>query len=66
MRVMLASSFPLADVSGREMDEAALQRLLAEMVWFPTALLDVRYVRWTPVDDTRAQASLRVRGRRPP
>ena len=63
MRVMLASSFPLADVSGREMDEAALQRLLAEMVWFPTALLDVRYVRWTPVDDTRAQATLRVRGR---
>lgn len=63
MRVMLASSFRLADVRGREMDEASLQRLLAEMVWFPTALLDARYVRWTPVDDTRARATLRVRGR---
>jgi uncharacterized protein DUF6544 len=63
MRVVLASSLPLADVRGRELDEAALQRLLGEMVWFPTALLDPRYVRWTPVDDTRARATLRVRGR---
>lgn len=63
MRVVLASTLPLADVRGQEMDEASLQRLLGEMVWFPTALLDTRYVRWTPVDDTHARATLRVRGR---
>lgn len=63
MRVMLASTVRLADVRGRELDEAALQRLLAEMVWFPTALLDARHVRWAPLDDTRAHATLAVRGR---
>ncbi len=63
MRVTLASTVTLADVRGRELDEAALQRLLAEMVWFPTALLDARHVRWAPLDDTRAQATLAVRGR---
>jgi hypothetical protein len=63
MRIMLASTLRLADVRGRELDEAALQRLLAEMVWFPTALLDARHVRWEPVDDTRARATLTVRGR---
>lgn len=63
LRVLLASSFRLAAARGREIDEAALQRLLGEMVWFPTALLDARYVRWTPLDDTSARAILRVRGR---
>jgi hypothetical protein len=60
MRV-ISPDLRLADVRGREMDEASLQRL-GEMVWFPIALLDARYVRWTPVDDTRARATLRVRG----
>jgi Family of unknown function (DUF6544) len=63
MRVVLASWIRLADVRGKEIDEASLQRLLGEMVWFPTAFLDARYVRWTPVDDTRARATLRLRGR---
>jgi hypothetical protein len=38
----------------------ALMRLLAEMTWFPTALLDERYVTWAPVDDAQARATLRV------
>ncbi|WP_242342043.1 DUF6544 family protein [Anaeromyxobacter terrae] len=63
MRIMLASSWKLAEVRGREMDEGALQRLLAEMVWFPTAFLDARHVSWSPIDDTRARAVLRLRGR---
>jgi hypothetical protein len=33
------------------------------MVWFPTSLADDRYVSWTAVDATRAQAKLRVNGR---
>ena len=36
----------------------ALQRYLAESVWFPTALLPESGVRWTPIDDSHARASL--------
>lgn len=56
------SSLTLADSAGPEMDQGALLRLLGEMPWFPTALLDDRYVTWAVVDDKRARASLRVNG----
>ncbi len=36
----------------------ALQRYLAESVWFPTALLPESGVRWTAVDDSHAKAAL--------
>lgn len=63
MLVRAASTVTIADSRGPEIDQGALQRLLAEMVWFPTALLDGRYVAWTPVDDASAGATLRVGGR---
>jgi hypothetical protein len=63
MRVMAESTFTLADASGPEIDQGALLRLLAEMTWFPTALLDDRYVTWTAVDDRRTRATLGVGGR---
>jgi nucleotide-binding universal stress UspA family protein len=63
MLVSAESTVTLADTHGPEMDEAALHRLLGEMPWFPTALLDERSVTWSPVDDHRASASLRVNGR---
>lgn len=63
MRIALASAIVLADVSGPELDAAALQRLLAELVWMPTALLDARHVRWLPRDATSARARLTVGGR---
>jgi hypothetical protein len=62
MLVSVESSFTLADRSGAEIDQAALLRLLGEMVWFPTALLADRHVIWTVVDDRRARAMLRVGG----
>jgi len=63
MLITAAATWTLADVSGPEMDQAALARLLAEMVWFPTAFLDERYLAWSPLDDTSARAVLRVGGR---
>jgi hypothetical protein len=42
----------------REMAASALWRYLAEAVWFPTALLPSRYLRWEPVDDSTARATL--------
>jgi hypothetical protein len=62
MLVRVESTFTLADVRGPELDQGALLRLLGEMVWFPTSFLDERYVTWSPVDDRRATATLRVGG----
>ena len=39
--------------------ESELMRFLAEAAWFPTALLPSQGVRWTPVDDRSAKATLR-------
>jgi hypothetical protein len=36
----------LANSTGPQLDRGALLRLLGEMTWFPTALVDSRYVRW--------------------
>jgi hypothetical protein len=63
MYVRAVSTFTLADARGPELDEGALQRLLGELCWLPTALLDGRYVRWEPVDDATARAHLTVGGR---
>lgn len=63
MLVKAASTWTLADARGPEIDQGALLRLLAELVWIPTALLDERHVAWAPVDATSARATLRVGGR---
>jgi hypothetical protein len=63
MLVRAESTFTLADSRGPELDQGALLRLLGEMVWFPTAFLDERYVTWEALDDRRATAVLRVGGR---
>jgi hypothetical protein len=59
MLVLMDSTFTLANSSGAQIDQGALLRLLAEMVWLPTAFLDPRIV-WTGIDDQRARARLRV------
>ena len=41
-----------------EMGSGALLRYLAEAAWFPTALLPSEGVRWEPVDDFTARATL--------
>lgn len=59
MRARVFSVIPVMDEMGKaELDAGALQRYLAEAVWFPTALLPGRGVKWTALDDSRALATL--------
>lgn len=41
-----------------DLQAGALQRYLAEAVWFPTALLPESGVRWSPIDAEHARATL--------
>jgi len=59
MRVRLLSLLSLMDVQNqRQLNEAALQRYLAEAVWFPTALLPSQGVTWRELTPHRATASI--------
>lgn len=63
MRGRLISAIPVVDEhSGAELNTAALQRYLAESVWFPTSLLPSERLRWESVDDQTARATLSDRG----
>ena len=59
MRVLLDSTVTIADAHGPELDQGSALRLLAEMVWYPTALFDARYVTWSAIDTRHATATLR-------
>ncbi len=63
MRVLLDDTVEILDVRGPEVDQGAALRLLAEMVWYPTALFDARYVTWSKIGATRALATLHAFGR---
>ena len=41
-----------------ELAHGELMRYLAEAMWYPTALLPSQGVRWTPIDDSSARATL--------
>lgn len=62
-RVSFLSAIPLGGQSDTpEMNSGSLHRYLAEAVWYPTALLPSAALRWTPLDATRATATLTVKG----
>ncbi len=48
-----------ADITGKEVDEGSLLRYIAEMIWFPAAMVN-DYIRWEAIDDTSAKATLKV------
>jgi hypothetical protein len=59
MHGKIASLIPVVNQSGgTALNEGALHRLLAEMVWLPTALLPGHGVTWSPIDGSRARATL--------
>jgi hypothetical protein len=60
MRVLFDDTIRIADLRGPQLDQGSALRLLAEMVWYPTALFDARYVAWAPVDASHARATLRL------
>lgn len=53
-------AIPMVDARGPAMDQAGLQRLVAELTLVPTALLPGPHLRWEPVDDRSARAFLAV------
>lgn len=63
MRVKLISLLPLVDAeSADELNEGALQRYLAEAVWFPTALLPSQGVTWSAMTSNKAWACINDSG----
>jgi hypothetical protein len=59
MQAKLFGVYSLVEDDGkRELNEGALQRYLAEAVWFPTALLPSDRLSWRELDDRTAIASL--------
>jgi hypothetical protein len=65
MRAAILGLATVVDVGGGStIDAAALQRYLAEAVWFPTALLPSQGVTWTAIDPARAAASIEGGGTR--
>mgnify|MGYP006285032349 FL=1 len=58
-RVALFGALPLGSETGSpELNEAALQRYLAEAVWYPTALRPENGVSWEGIDEQTARATL--------
>lgn len=61
MSIKLQSFLPIAESTGIEIDQGSLLRYLAEMVWFPSAVLN-DYVKWKEVDDYSAEATMTYGG----
>jgi hypothetical protein len=59
LHVELLGLATLADLRGTpEVAQGELMRFLAEAVWYPTALLPSQGVRWDPIDEASAKATL--------
>jgi hypothetical protein len=62
MLIKMNSIFAIADAKDDpKIDEATLQRFLAEIVWFPSAALSP-YVTWESINDKSAKATMKVGG----
>jgi hypothetical protein len=61
MLIKLLSLISVADSKGKEIDQGAMVRYLAEIVWYPTAALE-NYITWQEVDSTTARATMTYGG----
>jgi hypothetical protein len=62
-RLSLLSAVRMAGSSSSpEVNEASLHRYLAESPWYPTALLPGPALKWSPISDTKALATLASSG----
>jgi hypothetical protein len=62
MIIKLLSLIPVANAKNNEkVNQATLQRYLAEMVWFPSASLS-QYIEWETIDDYSARATMEHKG----
>ena len=62
MLIKLFAFIPVADVKNNEkVNQSALQRYLAEIIWFPSASLN-EYLIWEEIDEHSAKATLEHNG----
>lgn len=62
MTIKLFSAVPIASVkSSKKVDQASLQRYLAEVIWFPSAVLSP-YLTWEAIDENSARVSMTFNG----
>ncbi len=61
MFIQAAGLVTVADGTGEKFDQGTLLRFLGEIVWFPSAAV-APYIRWEPLDDHRATATMSYRG----
>lgn len=62
MFIKVLSLFPVGEVKENEkVNQAALQRYLAEIVWFPSAALS-KYITWESIDEYSARATMNYNG----
>lgn len=62
MLIKFMSLFKVVDASGPELDQGALLRYMAEMMWFPTAALS-GYLKWEGIDADSARVTMSYQGR---
>jgi len=61
MQIKLLSIIPIVNAGGEKINEATLQRYLAEIVWFPSAALNP-YIQWETLDSNSAKATMNYKG----
>lgn len=62
MLITVMSTFTVADVKAKELDQSSLIRWLAEATLFPTALLPREGLRWEEMDSNSARAVIEDHG----
>lgn len=61
MLIKALSLFPVADSKGPTIDQGTMQRYMAEIIWFPTAMLEP-YIKWEAVGNNQAKATMNYGG----
>lgn len=61
MLIKVASLIPIANSSGREIDQGTMIRYMAEMIWYPQAAAS-NYMIWDQIGDNQARLTMTHRG----
>ncbi|MGE5431182.1 MAG: DUF6544 family protein [Syntrophomonadaceae bacterium] len=61
MMIKVMSLVPVVDVKGKDIDQGAMLRFLAEITWFPASVLS-SYIKWEEVDSLSAKATMTYAG----
>jgi hypothetical protein len=61
MLIKVMSLVPVVDAKGRDLDQGAMLRFLAEATWFPTFALS-SYIKWEELDPLSAKATMNYCG----